>query len=140
MVVKKAFEIIEHTADVGIKAYGENLTEAFANAAIGMTSLIINPETIHEKLSRDITINSTDKETLLVEWLNEMIYYFDTENIVFKKFQISRLTNTEIKAVCFGEKVDRTIHEIERGIKSTTYYMIKVEHDKGYSVQVFFDI
>jgi len=141
MNVKKDFEIIEHTADVGIKAYGSTLKEAFANAALGMTSLIISPDTIRERLGRQIQIQSSDRETLLVEFLNELIYYFDSENIVFKKFDITHLTNSEISARCFGERVDRTVHEVERGIKSATYYMLKVEkNDDGYSAQAFFDI
>jgi SHS2 domain-containing protein len=141
MTVKKDFEIIEHTADAGVRSYGETLEEAFVNIARGMTSLIVRPETIKENICREINISAPDRETLMVEWLNELIYYFDTENIVFKKFDIVHLTSSEIKVRCFGERIDRTIHEVERGIKAATYYMLKVERNSdGYSAQAFFDI
>ncbi|GAH34096.1 unnamed protein product, partial [marine sediment metagenome] len=81
-----------------------------------------------------------DQESLLVEWLNELIYLFDTENIVFKRFDITQLTNTRLKARSYGEKVDNSKHRLKVGVKATTYHMLKVDKDNGYQVQVLFDI
>ena len=88
--MEKEFEILEHTADIGIIAYGKDIREAFAGAAKGMFSLITEPEDIKEVESRDIELAATDRENLRVEWLNELIYLFDTENLLFKRFQITR--------------------------------------------------
>lgn len=135
------FEIIEHTADIGLRAFGSNMAEAFINAARGMLSLITEPDSIREVLSRDIHITAPDREVLLVEWLNELIFYFDSENLLFNKFEITRLNETELQAKAYGEKVEKTRHILKMGIKSTTYYLLKVEQiEEEYRVQVLFDI
>ena len=89
--MKKDFEIVNHTADVGIIAYGADVKQAFANAATGLFSLITELDDIQETLYRDIEVTATDKESLLVEWLTELIYRFDTENIIFNRFYLPRL-------------------------------------------------
>ncbi len=137
------FEIIEHTADAGVRAFGGDLKTAFANAAKAMFSLVIDLDTVQETLSRDVEVKALDVEMLLVEWLNELVYVFDVENIVFKRFGIITLTDTELKACCYGEKVDKSRHELKIGIKSATYHLLKVEKNPdraGYRVQVLFDI
>jgi SHS2 domain-containing protein len=135
------FEILEHTADIGLRAFGSDLAEAFVNAARGMVSLIIDPETIREVLSRELEVKAKDKEVLLVEWLNELLYFFDTEFLLFKRFEIIRISETEIRARCYGEKVDKTRHILKMGIKSTTYHLLRVEKKSdGYLVQVLLDI
>lgn len=136
----KDFEIVNHTADVGIAAYGANMKQAFTNAAKGLFSLITEPDDIEEVLHRDIEVTATDKESLLVEWLNELIYLFDTENIIFKRFDITELNNRQLKARSYGEKVDCSRHKLKTGVKAATYHMLKVNKNDGYQVQVIFDI
>ncbi len=136
----KEFEILEHTADVGIIAYGSNTQEAFANAAKGMFSLITELEDIEETEHRDIELTSSDQESLLVEWLNELIYLFDVENIIFKRFDIKQLGNTNLRARIYGEKVDSSRHELKTGIKAATYHMLMIDKSNGSRVQVLFDI
>ncbi len=136
----KEFEIVDHTADVGIIAYGADVRQAFANAARALFSLITELENIEEVLHRDIELTATDEESLLVAWLNELIYLFDAENIIFKRFDITELNNTRLKARIYGEKVDRAKHKLKTGVKATTYHMLKVDKDDGCKVQVLFDI
>ena len=136
----KEFEIIDHTADVGIIAYGADIRQAFANAARALFSLITELEDVEEVLHRDIELTATDQESLLVEWLNELIYLFDTENVIFKRFDITQLDHTKLKARIYGEKVDKAKHKIKTGVKATTYHMLKVNKGDGYKVQVLFDI
>ena len=134
------FEIIDHTADIGMRAFGNDLKEAFINAARGMFSIITNLDSIHEVIVKEIKVSAPDKEILLVEWLNELLFYFDTERLLFKRFEIVSLTDTEIQANCYGEKADKSRHEIIRSIKSTTYHMLKIEKIDNFQVQVLFDI
>ena len=136
----KDFEIVNHTADVGIIAHGVDMKQAFANAARGLFSLITELDDVQEVLYRDIEVTATDKESLLVEWLNELIYQFDTENIIFKRFDITELDNTRLRAKNYGEKVDSARHKLKTGVKAATYHMLKVDTDDGYKVQVIFDI
>ena len=138
--MNKDFEIVNHTADVGIVAYGADIKQAFANAARGLFSLITQLDDVHEVSYRDIKVSATDEESLLVEWLNELIYLFDAENIIFKRFEIIHLNNTLLKARSYGEKVDKARHKLKTGIKAATYHMLKVNKGDGCKVQVLFDI
>jgi SHS2 domain-containing protein len=140
MAKKKDFEIINHTADVGIIAYGADMKQAFANAGRALFSLITDLDGVEEVVHRDAELTATDEESLLVEWLNELIYQFDTEGIVFKRFEIIQLDNTRLKARGYGEKVNKSRHKIKMGVKAATYHMLKVERGDGGKVQVLFDI
>jgi len=135
----KRFELIEHTADMGLKAYGKNLAEAFANAAYGMFSIIAELDNVKEVESRRIEIKEDDAESLLFEWLNSLLYYFDVETIIFKKFDIKEFGEESLKAVCYGEKYDSQRHHLKTGIKSATYHMLEVDREKN-RVQVIFDV
>ena len=136
----KDFEILDHTADVGIIAYGADISQAFANAARGLFSLITELDDVEEALYRDIELTATDKESLLVGWLNELVYRFDTEGIIFKRFDISQLDNTRLKARGYGEKADSSRHTLKREVKAATYHMLEVDKNNGCRVQVLFDI
>jgi len=139
--VEKAFEIIDHTADVGIIAYGVDIKQLFSNAALALFSLITEPESITEKLHRGLEISSEDRDNLLVEWLNELIYLFDAEHVLFNRFDIASLSNKRLKATCYGEKIDPLRHRIKIGVKAATYHMLKVDKDSnGYKAQIIFDI
>lgn len=136
----KDFEVLEHTADVGIRAYGADIMEAFANAARGLFSLITELDDIEEVEEREIELTADDQKSLLVNWLNELIYLFDTENIVFKRFDITQLDDTRLKAKCYGEIADTSRHKIKTGVKGATYHMLGIERSNGYKVEVLFDI
>ncbi len=138
--MEKDFEIVNHTADVGIIAYGADMSQAFANAARALFSLITELDDVDEVLHRDIELTASDEESLLVEWLNELIYQFDTEGIIFKRFDIIQLDNTQLKARSYGEKVDSSKHRLKTGVKAATYHMLKVDKGDGCRVQVLFDI
>lgn len=135
----KRFRFIEHTADVGLVAYGSNLNEAFANAAYGMFSIIAGLKTVRETESRRLDISEESPEALLFEWLNSLIYFFDVEMLLFKRFDIIKLNAHDLKAVCYGEKYDPSRHHLKTGVKSATYHMLKVDEEKN-QVQIIFDI
>jgi SHS2 domain-containing protein len=138
--VGKSYSILNHTADTGIVAYGTDLKQAFANAAKGMFSLITDLRKISERTSKTISLTATDREMLLVSWLNELIYLFDTEQMLFKRFEITELTDTILKARAYGEKANPGRHTMKIGIKSTTYHMLQVSHNDGFQARVIFDI
>ena len=97
-------------------------------------------EDVAEVLHRDIKLTASDEESLLVEWLNELIYLFDVENIIFKRFDITKLNNNQLKARSYGEKIDSSKYRLKTGVKAATYHMLKVDKGDGSKVQVFFDI
>ncbi len=135
----RRFRLIEHTADIGLKAYGSTLGEAFANAAYGLFSIIGELRTVREVESRRIEVAGGDVEGLLFEWLNHLIYLFDVEMLLFKRFDIIDLNDHELKAICHGEKYNPSRHHLKIGVKSATYHMLKVDKAKN-QVQVIFDI
>ena len=137
---EKDFEIIDHTADVGIIAYGADMRQAFVNAARALFSLITELDDVEEVLHRDIELTALGEEDLLVEWLNELIYQFDTESVIFRRFDIIHLDSTQLKARSYGEKVDSSKHKLKTGVKAATYHMLKIDKGDGCKVQVLFDI
>ena len=135
----KRFELIEHTADMGLAAYGKDLAEAFANAAYGMFSIIAELDNVKEIESRRVEINEDDIESLLFEWLNSLLYYFDVETLIFKRFDIIEFGEDHLAADCYGEKYDPSRHHLKTGVKSATYHMLEVDKAKN-RVQVIFDV
>ena len=135
----KRFQLIEHTADVGLIAYGRGLAEAFANAAYGLFSIIAELKTVKAAESRRVEISGEDIEGLLFEWLNSLIYFFDVEMLLFKRFDIIYLDGNQLKAICHGEKYDPSRHHLKTGVKSATYHMLKVDKERN-QVQVILDV
>lgn len=137
----KPFDIIDHTADIGIVAYGCDIKELFANAALGLFSLMLDLDTIGETMERALELSAEDTDVLLVEWLNELIYTFDVEHLAFKRFEIDELTSDTIRARCFGDKIDPQRQKIKREIKAATYHMLQIgKENNKYKVQIIFDI
>lgn len=137
---EKKFDIIEHTADAGIVAYGVSLKEAFANVAYGMFSLIADLDRVKEDFRRNVEVEADDLEGLVIAWLNDLLYLLDVEGVIFKRFEITSLTGTSLKAEVFGERIDRSRHNLKAGIKAATYHTLEIHQNAGYSIRVIFDI
>ena len=135
----KRFKLIEHTADIGLIAYGQDLAEAFSNAAYGLFSIITDLRRVRKVESRIVELQERSPEDLLFSWLNHLIYLFDTEQMLFKSWDVQEFDGLKIKSVCFGEKADPLRHDLKLGVKAATYYMLKVDPEKN-QVQVIFDI
>jgi SHS2 domain-containing protein len=137
----KPFEVIDNTADIGIIAYGADIKQVFANAALGLFNLMADLDNLKEDTKRQIELSAEDVEVLLVEWLNELIYISDVEHIIFKRFEINELSSTQLRATCFGEKIKPGQHRLKREIKAATYHMLRLNKEDGsYKVQIIFDI
>jgi len=139
--MKRTFKIIDHTADVGIIAYGTDIEQLFCNAALALFSLITELESIQEKSHLNLRVSSDERDSLLVEWLNELIYFFDAKHMLFNRFDIESLTQNELKATCHGEDFDPMKHKIKRGVKAATYHMLRLDNNNdGYEAQIILDI
>ena len=139
--MKRTFKIIDHTADVGIIAYGTDVEQLFCNAALALFSLITELESIQEKSHLNLRVSSDERDSLLVEWLNELIYFFDAKHMLFNRFDIESLTQNELKATCHGEAFDPMKHKIKRGVKAATYHMLRLDkNNDGYEAQIILDI
>jgi SHS2 domain-containing protein len=138
--VKRDFEVIDHTADIGIAVYGTDMKQVFANAGRGLFSIITELSSVKEKERRNIELSAPDREALLVNWLNELIYLFEAKGMLFDRFDITNLTDTEIKATAYGEKLKLKRHHLQREVKAATYHTLKIEEKDGWRAQVIFDI
>ena len=135
----KRFQLIEHTADVGLIAYGRTLAEAFANAAYGLFAIIGGVGAVKARESRTLELHEEDAESLLFEWLNSLIYLFDVEMLLFKRFDITDFDGRRLTATCHGERYDPSRHRLKLGVKAATYHMLKVDEAQK-QVRVIFDV
>lgn len=136
----KRFEFLEHTADVGIRAYGKTMAETFENAALAMFSLVADLSVVEEKESFRLEVEAEDRESLLVEWLNELIYFLETQNVLLRRFKVEEISDTHLVATGHGEPLDLEKHSVGIQIKATTYHMLKVSHNEYWEAQVIFDV
>ena len=138
---QQPYEVFEHTADIGLHAYGSTLPELFANAAEGMESLMVSPEQIRAEVSREISVEGHDPVSLLINWLNELIFLFDTEYLIFRQFEIEALTETQLQGRARGEAYDAGRHDLSSAIKAVTWHEASVLHTaEGYKARIIFDI
>ncbi len=137
----KRYELLDHTADIGIIVHGVELPETFGNAAYAMFDILTNIDEVKKTGRFDIQVSASDVEELLVTWLDELLYRYETERVIFKRFVIEDMDETSLRATAFGEKIDPLRHEIKLEIKSVTYHQLKVEKtDDGWRAQVIFDV
>ncbi|MGB9612816.1 MAG: archease [Candidatus Margulisiibacteriota bacterium] len=131
------FKPIEHPSDVGIIAYGKNLKEIFENAAYGMFSLMADLDKVEPKQSLKIKVEAEDQESLLVNWLNELIFNEDAKKMIFKDFKITKLTDRELEAEVRGEKINLDVHDLYRPVKAATYNQLEIREN---CAKIIFDV
>ncbi|MCM8771289.1 MAG: archease [Candidatus Omnitrophica bacterium] len=137
----KKYTLIEHTADIGIQVYGRNLKELFRNAAEGMFEIIADLKNVRPKMSFKINLKETNIEDLLVAWLRELLYRYNSKGILFKKFFIKSLDNFRLEAEASGEKFNPKLHLLKTEVKAVTYSDLQVEKiETGFKTQIIFDI
>lgn len=134
------FETTEHTADIGIKATGKNLSKALSDLALGMFSIITCVDKIEVKECFEIEVGAGDLETLVFNWLDELLYQHQTNNFLFKDFLIKEANEKSIISRCCGEKYDEQKHAAKSEIKAVTFYGLKVKKDDRVQINVTFDI
>ncbi len=137
----KRFELIDISGDAGIRAFGKDLDDLFLNAADGMYSLITDPGSVTPQKSIEIKTEGNSLEGLLVAWLNELIFHFDTYGFIGKEIHIHELHDTLIRATVTGEDFDPEKHGKGLLIKAATYHKLKIERKEDHwEADVIFDI
>ena len=123
--VDAGWEHLPHDADIGLRAWGPTLASAFEQAALAMTAVITNPSTVLRSCAVEVACDAPDRELLLVEWLNALVYEMATRNMLFGQFQVE-IDGTRLHAVACGERVDRLRHRPIAEIKGATYTALHV--------------
>ncbi len=132
------YEETEHTADVGIRAYGSTLNELFANAAEGMFSLIADLESVKPVGEIEVRLAAEDVPTLLLRWLSELLFIHETQRLLLAAFEV-QLDGTSLRGRARGETIDKRRHELKLVIKAVTRHRLTVDPHKGIA-EVIFDI
>jgi len=137
----KRFEVFNHTADIGLIIHGENLKALFENAGEAFFHLITDLRKVRRRIERRIHIGGESLDRLMVDWLSELLYLHDVENLLFKGFQVESVGEDGLRAVVKGEPFQEGVHVIKTEVKAVTYHRIEVRQENGRCrAQVIFDL
>ncbi len=137
----KRFKILDHTADIGIIVYGEDLKALFENAGKAFFHLITDLRKVRRRTERKIVVRGESLDRLMVDWLSELLYLHDVENLLFKEFTVESVGKDGLKAIAKGEPFEEGVHVIKTEVKAVTYHRIEVRQEKGrWRAQVIFDL
>ena len=137
----KRFEVLEHTADIGLIVYGEDLQALFENAGEAFFHLMTDLRKVRLRTERWIEIGKENLERLMVDWLTGLLYLHDVEHLLFKKFQVESVGEDGLRARVKGEPFQEGIHVMKTGVKAVTYHQIEVRETKeGWRARIIFDL
>jgi len=138
-VPMERYILIDHTADLMVRAYGRDLAECFGNAAYALFDQTVDLSGIGTCDSVSIECEGIDMEDLLYSFLSEMLYLEDGEGLILKEFDVELTGDLSLRCSARGEKLDRSKHRIRSEIKAVTYHMMEIDPDAP-SVTVLFDV
>lgn len=128
---------IDHTADLAVHLWGDDLRDLFATAARAMFSLIVAPGAVQPERTAAIALDAPDVETLLVDWLNELLYLSEAEGVAFTTFEFAHLSLTQLRATARGGPVAEYLDYV----KAATFHNLAVTRtSEGYETEIVFDM
>jgi SHS2 domain-containing protein len=137
------YRILPHTADGKFQAYGRTLEEAFGNAALALASLMWDWTSVEPEIRHVVRVTGRDREQLLVKFLGEVIYLFETRQFLLGRVEGLRILSEpegfRLEAAFAGETVSER-HELFGDVKAVTYHELKIEACDGFTVQVVVDM
>jgi len=140
-MMKKKYKFINHTADVGIKVWGESLQSLFENAAYSMFDILTELDKVKVKEPLGVEIEGKSTDELLADWLRNLLYKFNGEGYLLREFNIEEISKKGLKAKVRGEKLDLSRHTLKTEIKAVTYHQLEVKKTaKGWEAQIIFDV
>ena len=135
------FEILEHTADIGFRASGRTPAELFEQAAEALVSIALELDDISPASEYSLKATGSDYESLLVNWLSEVLYSIDGERLALRSFHVADLTPTRASGVARGEPRDPARHRAKLIVKGVTYHQLQVRQTaEGWCAEVYLDI
>jgi SHS2 domain-containing protein len=135
------YRYIEHPSDVGFEAYGATLEELFAHAALAMLSFMTDVEAIEPVEERAVQVKAEDLYSLMFDWLDELLFFFEAESLVMNAFEIAvDPAEFSIRGICRGGRFDPEKHEAGIIIKAVTYNMMEVKKNERWHARVVLDV
>jgi len=136
-----SYEIIDHTADLGIVVKGIDVQEVFIRAAHAMIDLMVNADIREKGTRRKLLVEGEDLPDLMVRWLSEILYLFNGERILVSAIEISSISPIRLRSALTAVSLKKCHYEILREIKAVTYHQIGVkETPDGWEARIIFDI
>ncbi len=120
------YKLIDHTADIELCIFGNCLSDLFQNAGYALFDVITDIADVSHRKKRRFKLERDPVEELLVEWMNSLLYIFDTEQLLFSSFNVISIGNNELIAEAHGEFYNESLHIIKTGIKAVTYHNLKI--------------
>ena len=135
------FELLEHPADVGFRARAGSLPELFECAAEALVAIALEIEHIEQRESYPIEAEGDSNESLLVNWLSEVLYYLDGRQLAMRSFKVKDFSPNRVSGDALGEPWRQSRHRAKLLIKGVTYHQLKIEQtEQGWSCEVFVDV
>jgi len=126
---------------VGIRAYGSSMAEAFENCALGMMSLMLEPDRVRPQRRIRLSAQGRDGGSLLVSWLSEILFRVEAEGWAFASFEVDSCSEIAVAGWGAGEPLDAARHGLKLEIKAPTYHMLELDETDGrWTAQVIFDV
>ncbi len=136
----KSYEYFEATADIGLKAYGKNLNEAFENAGLAIFNIISDTSNIDAIKEIEFEITSEDEVSLLYDYLEELLFFHEIEFMLFSEFHVKIDDNLHLKAKIKGEEINWDKHERKTEIKAITFHKMEVKNTNHVELQAIVDL
>ena len=137
MRVMKRFEEIPHTADWSFRAFGSDLRELFENAAMAIFAMEGAQSLSATKNVRVVEVSGIDYESLLVNWLTELLWLQESHHETYHRFEIDSLSPTVLHAQVLGTPLAK----MDKVIKAVTYHNLKIEQTaSGWEAVVVVDV
>ncbi len=134
------FELLEHPADIGFRAHGRTIPDLFATCAEALLSIFLDPSQAQARQVWQLSVQGFDLESLLVNWLNEVLYYVDAKRVIFTRTEI-RIESNQLNATCHGETLDFARHPSRVLVKAVTYHQLRIlESNGGWIAEVYVDV
>ncbi len=123
------WEHYSHRADMGVRGFGPTREDAFAQAALAMTAVVVDPKRITPKDSVEIVCEEDDDEMLFWYWLSGLLFEMGMRNMVFARFEVQPIEGG-LRALAWGESVDTARHEPAVEVKAATFADLEVSRNK----------
>lgn len=130
--------LVDHTADMMVKAFGSTLEECFANAAYALFDQTVDLSNIGTSEETEFRVTGIDDEDRLYSLLSELLFIEDCDNLILKEFDVS-FDGDDVVCHARGETLDRSRHRTRSEVKAVTYHMMEVDRETP-SVTVLFDV
>ena len=138
---RRPYRQLPHTADLAWRLWGASLPELFENAGCALSATLTDRRYLRRRATREVSLTAGDREALLVDWLNHLLYLFDVDGFLGRDFQVVSLTPERLEAIVTGESFDPDRHPSLTAVKAATYHQLSiVPAGDGWEATVVLDL